>query len=380
MAEMLHIFYGICQVGPCAGRRTPPARSDEIWMPQMMLRMLKKAVSEVKAHCACLCPFSGPPLDYGLSLLSKRACQARKLGTSTTNPHDHSAVLYCRLGTEQTILGEHKMNEVVMLEGPKTTEILQTAVDKGISVIMSYLSKNKWHVAKLVLTDLNQGSLAARTVNEYKKQHPLNVRVGQPVGMSFKYEYGKFVFDTTIVALAPSTDPHGGGAIIFETPRQIEVIQRRSYFRVNVPNSLKVKVTLWHRKGKSTHDEPLPGSQAEAGPYCQGTLVDISAGGAQVMLDSNLPAGRPFRKGQFIAMRFTPLPYERPIVLNAQIRNALPRADGRTIFLGLQIVGLEASPEGRKTLNRLVGIVERYYHMNQASSAPEESVAVPAPA
>jgi hypothetical protein len=32
----------------------------------------------------------------------------------------------------------------------------------------------------------------------------------------------------------------------------------------------------------------------------------------------------------------------------------------------LQIIGLEASPEGREVLTRLIGIVERYYQINQS--------------
>ena len=94
--------------------------------------------------------------------------------------------------------------------------------------------------------------------------------------------------------------------------------------------------------------------------------MDISAGGAQVIVPmENLADGTSFKKGQFIGMRFTPLPYETPVVLCAQIRNTLPTADGAGSSLGMQIVGLEASCEGREVLTRLISIVERYYQINQ---------------
>jgi len=56
------------------------------------------------------------------------------------------------------------------------------------------------------------------------------------------------------------------------------------------------------------------------------------------------------------------------LVVSAQIRNILPTADGKSASLGLQIVGLEASPEGHEVLARLIGIVEQYYQINQSGA------------
>ncbi|NOR67807.1 MAG: hypothetical protein GQ528_10685 [Woeseiaceae bacterium] len=107
---------------------------------------------------------------------------------------------------------------------------------------------------------------------------------------------------------------------------------------------------------------------------CQGSLVDISAGGAQVAVPHEVKTqGTDFRKGQFVSVRFTPVPYETPIVFSAQIRNILPTADGKSASLGLQIVGLEASSEGREVLTRLIGIVEQYYRMNQAGAKRQDA-------
>ncbi|MBN2138323.1 MAG: PilZ domain-containing protein [Sedimentisphaerales bacterium] len=260
------------------------------------------------------------------------------------------------------------MNEVVMLDGSKPRDILQTAIDHRVPAIMSYLSKGKWHVAKVLVTTAEDDKLSVQTVHSRPRQHPINIKIGQPVGMSFKYDYGKYVFDATVMALEPAVNADTGGTIVLTMPAQIEVIQRRSYFRVEVPESLKVNVTIWHRKSRQNTPDGISHQLDGGADYCTGRLVDISAGGAQVALDAESSAQQQFRQGQFIGMRFTPLPYETPLLLNAQIRNALPRADGDSIFLGLQLVGLEASPEGRKILAKLVGVVERYYKMNEASS------------
>jgi hypothetical protein len=263
------------------------------------------------------------------------------------------------------------MNEVMTPHGVEPKKILQTAIDKKVPAIMSYLSKDKWHVAKVLLTNLVGNSLNIESTTLKNRQRPINIQVNQPVGISFKYEYGKFVFDTTVEGLEPSLGPEvhreRGGTIVLAAPEKIEVVQRRSYFRVNVPESLKVKVLLWHRSGKREEKNHLQGTAEEIHNCWHGRLVDISAGGAQVIVPHQDNAPRAdLKKGQFVGMRFTPMPYETPVVLSAQVRNVLPTADGKSASLGLQIVGLEASAEGRQVLTRLIGIVEQYYQMNQS--------------
>jgi hypothetical protein len=265
------------------------------------------------------------------------------------------------------------MSEIVMLEGHESHSVLQTVAGEHAPAIMSYLSKEKWHVAKVVMRELSGSRLYVEGCHSSGKPHPINIRVDQPVGVNFKHAYGKFVFDTSVVALEPSSDPEAGGTIVLAVPDRIGVVQRRSYFRVNVPESLKVKVVLWHR----TSQHKSKGSGQE---YFEGRLMDISAGGAQLTVPMKTPgsgdaegvAESEFRKGQFIGVRFTPMPYETPLMFSAQIRNVLPTADRTGLCLGLQIVGLEASDEGREVLSRLAAVVDRYYQINQSTGAHQE--------
>jgi hypothetical protein len=262
------------------------------------------------------------------------------------------------------------MNEVITPRGVDPEKILQIAIDTKVPAIMSYLSRDKWHVAKVLLTKLDGDTLSVESTIS-RKQRPINIRVDQPVGISFKHGYGKFLFDTTVKSLEPSTDPEtnrqSGGTIVLAFPDKIEVIQRRSYFRIDVPKSLNVKVLLWHRTGKRGQADPKRDTTSEMNNCCPGRLMDISAGGAQIVVPNQTDTGKAsFKKGQFISMRFTPLPYETPLILSAQIRNVLPTADEQHVSLGLQIVGLEASSEGREVLSRLIGIVEKYYQINQS--------------
>jgi PilZ domain len=269
------------------------------------------------------------------------------------------------------------MSEIVMLEGHESQSVLQTVVDGRAPAIMSYLSKDKWHVAKVLMKDLMANRLYVESCHASKRRHPVNIRINQPVGVNFKHAYGKFVFDTTVVALEPSADPDAGGTIVLAAPNRVGVVQRRSYFRVNVPESLKVNVVIWHRTSQRRVKD-------DAHRYHEGRLMDISAGGAQLTVPLKGAGADPktgvseseFHKGQFVGARFTPMPYETPLMFTAQIRNVLPTADRASLCLGLQIVGLEASEEGREVLSRLAMVVDRYYQINQ-SGAKEQDLRPP---
>ena len=258
------------------------------------------------------------------------------------------------------------MNNVTMLEFNEAGELLQSVIDNRIPAIMSYMSKNKWHVAKVSIVDLAETGMCIEPVNSGMHIQPINIQEGQPVGLSFKYSYGKFVIDTTVQDLVPGGKA-GKGRIVLSNPDQIIAIQRRSYFRVSVPKAIRVKAVVWPRRGTQNTE------QMEH-QYSEGTLVDLSCGGAQIAVPLSQEEGsnRPeFRQGQFIGVRFTPLPYEKPLMFDAQIRNILPTADNNAICLGLQLVGLEASDEGRATLKRVAEIVDKYHQMNEGQLDPE---------
>ena len=254
-------------------------------------------------------------------------------------------------------------------------EVLESAIDQKTVAIMTYLTDRRWHVAKLVFTELGANKLCCRIITD-SKPRPINVRPEQPVGVSLKHSCGKIIFETKIVALEPATDTLTGGAIILAVPNRVEIINRRSYFRVKVHSNLKVKTVCWHRDQKQEDNAISQKPDTSDKRYWQGTLIDISAGGIQLAIDIDQ---KPlFKKGQFVTIRFTPLPYSMPLMFHTQIRNLLPTADNKSVCLGLQIVGLEASPEGHEVLKKICEVVEQYYNLSQAqikNQTPQEIVA-----
>ncbi len=229
---------------------------------------------------------------------------------------------------------------------------------------MCYLSKGKWHMAKILPLRVDDASFAVAVMPAAPpegvqtfdwKPRPVNIHIGQSVGISLKYDDGKFIFDTDVVDFEFSASS-SGGVIMLEMPAEIELISRRAYFRVRVPEKLDVKADLWHRLFRE-------GSISEK--RWQARLIDLSAGGLQVAVP--VMQKPDFSEGQFVQISFAPLPSEEPMEFSAQIRNILPTADGQCVCYGLQIIGLEASPEGRTTLARLAAATELYFELNKCT-------------
>lgn len=241
--------------------------------------------------------------------------------------------------------------------GPR--EVLRKVVEAQELAIMSYSSHDKYHIAKVLLTKIGANVLDVEIAWK-KKPYPVNINVAHVVGMSVKHGYGKLIFETKVVGLKPSSHSQGSGIIELEIPGQIELVSRRSYFRVEIPKPLEVKAALWHCNNRG--DNKLSSSKSG---LC-GRIVDISAGGIQIVIDA--ANGREFKKGQYIRIQFTPMPSEMPLVFNAQVRTVFPTANGKNMCLGMQIVGLEASSQGRTVLQKLCQAVESYHRMNQTDA------------
>jgi hypothetical protein len=96
----------------------------------------------------------------------------------------------------------------------------------------------------------------------------------------------------------------------------------------------------------------------------RGILVDVSEGGAQVAIDrTQKPA---LHGGEFICVRFAPVPCEPPIVFDAIVRDVLPTADNGQVCLGVQFAGLEANAKGRRGLQRLCSAEGRYFETTES--------------
>ena len=132
------------------------------------------------------------------------------------------------------------MKELILPRTVEPREILQTAVEQKTPAIMTYLSEHRWHVAKIIFTELGANKISVVLLPDIKPR-PINIRPEQPVGISLKHSSGKLIFETKVLSLEPSPNPAAGGTMLLAVPDRIEIIQRRSYYRVQVPASFKSK-------------------------------------------------------------------------------------------------------------------------------------------
>jgi len=155
------------------------------------------------------------------------------------------------------------------------------------------------------------------------------------------------------ISIEPSPNLLQGGSVVLENQDRNENHERRSCARFNLSKSLRTTAILWQRCAGSSSLETVA-------PQCwQCTLVDVSEDGAQVVIDVRQEPI--FRKGRSVILLFSPVAFEMPINFDAQIRRVLPMADSEHIALGLQFVGLDVNPKGRRSLQRLCDSEGRYF-------------------
>jgi hypothetical protein len=101
--------------------------------------------------------------------------------------------------------------------------------------------------------------------------------------------------------------------------------------------------------------------------YWTGHLTNFSAGGVQIGV--NLDQAPHFSVGQLVGLQFTPKPYDKPILIEGQIKHIQEMADRNKVYLGVHALGLEANSGGRRTLKRIMRVVKEYEEINKAEES-----------
>lgn len=237
---------------------------------------------------------------------------------------------------------------------------LENLLAKNIPLSISYLSNGIWVVNRALVIKVNSDSFVLK-LTPYLKSRASRITAGLNLGISFQYGFGlsydKFVFNTSVLGVSTGDREQ---LIKLAIPENLEMVPRRNYQRSKVPASLNIDVNFWHRYTITDNDNVSVGT----GPSFAGKLIDISAQGLQIATEYTETDTPIFENGQTLGLRLIPLPYETALNLNAVIKTVLPSADQKHLIIGLEMVGLEASPEGRLILSRIAGIVKQYQELN----------------
>lgn len=236
------------------------------------------------------------------------------------------------------------------------TDILSHAVGLRLDVKVCRMCNGKWTQNTIKLLNLSEKELICE-VSESNKHHLERLQINQPVGISLHLEHNKYIFDTTVTAINMEGPV---GTLRLDIPEQLEKMPRRAYERQPVPADIHVNVLFWHR-GYADMSLPTPKEN-----YWQGRLTNLSAGGAQVAIE--LAQQENFQKNQLIGLQFTPMYYQKPVLVEGQVIHIQPSASESILYLGIEFLGLEVTTEGRDTLHRLMDIVEEYAKQNHGKT------------
>jgi c-di-GMP-binding flagellar brake protein YcgR len=264
---------------------------------------------------------------------------------------------------------EASISQIENLSGNELLSALSQAVSSHKVGIMTYPNGGKWQVVRVGIIKCNEQFVVA----EILSGDPVltnQLRINQPVGMSFQMDFVKYIFESEICGAENPISGTEKGKILLELPDKIQKIHRRAYQRQPVPQELNVKVLFWHR-GYLDRAYAIPVDH-----YWQGQLLDLSAGGIRVGI--GIDKKDCFTIGQIVGLQFTPMCYQKPILAEGHLRYITEDADNRTLSLGIEFLGLEVSVEGRTTLQRLLDIVEEYQKINgQTGHCPQEADFLP---
>ena len=241
------------------------------------------------------------------------------------------------------------MVQTELLNGSEIKDVLTGACRDKALVIASFMSEGKWRILELKVTDFSNNCITflAESACEPLPQE-------KPVGICIHLGFFKYLFDSTVQA----TETRGRlEYLLLDFPDKVECIQRRMYHRQPVPAGIKVKVLFWHRG----YLDDFKGSPKEI--YWQGRLLNLSAGGAQFEIE--IEQKEHFKVGQLLGIQFTPMSYQKPFLLESHAKYLKEQPDNAAFKIGVEFLGLEAGPEGRETLNRLLEIIAEYEKMNQ---------------
>jgi hypothetical protein len=231
--------------------------------------------------------------------------------------------------------------------------VFSEAQQGNAPVIGSFMVDEKWRLIELHVCGCSDDfiDLNSQTSCEELKED-------QPIGICIHLGHFKYLFDSTVQA----TEAQGPSwRILLNPPDSAERIERRVYHRQPVPASTTVKVLFWHR-GYLDASEKEPAEN-----YWQGTLLNLSAGGARFEIE--IEHKEHFSVGQLLGIQFTPMSYQKPLLLESHIKYAEEQSDNRYFRIGVEFLGLEASPEGRQILDRILEVIGQYETMNTQEHA-----------
>lgn len=258
-----------------------------------------------------------------------------------------------------------------MLLGEKSREILDCVQQNRIQANMSYSVGQKRRRNRVFIETLNDESLDI-TVTPRMSSSELGIQRGQLVGISFQCEYGhshdRFIFGSEVLDVRDER-------ISLAMPEEIEIVRNKSFLRCAIPEGVIIDTEMCQKKQQ---DGRQAGTAAHICHGFSGWLMELSADSLKIAVSTM--QGPDLRRGDYLSVRFVPFENETPLTVNAHVKSMTPTEKAQEVLLELEIMGLEASPEGRMVLRRLCNVVSQYRQQAGAGSTKRRSTTLTATA
>ena len=259
------------------------------------------------------------------------------------------------------------MGATTEIDKEQANRILLDSIDVRCRLMLTIGGSGGWETYKCAfLSRCNESrTLSVKVLEPSAPPARVKARPGDRVGVTFRIGHRKCMFAAPFVSLARDSDSE---KVILGWPDQVHFLRRRAYERVKPPNGRVVPVRLTlvgSRPGSPAQDA----SDQAAIDVIHGQLVDLSAGGLRVAVAD----GGRFEPGSTYRCSLAPRRGRAVIVFDTIVRHRGTSESGRPT-IGLQIVGLEAAPDGSTAMDRLVRVVTYF----QRAGSRRKRTAAPA--
>lgn len=254
------------------------------------------------------------------------------------------------------------MTKRKFVAGMACRQLIDDVIGRRVPLTLTNKDGDAWQVYKAYFLQRDGERLFISQPMPDSGDGGLEPAAGQVVAVSFKKGYNKCLFVTCIIRAESIRDETGQivPVLSLRMPQQVEKVQRRAFNRADVPADLEVAVTLT--------------PTGDGGETVEGWLSNISAGGLAVLVKED--TGRTLREDQQFKAKFTPMPGQGEIEVQVRLRHTESANRDNLYLLGLQMMGLEMSEEGRHTVRqiaRIVGMYERRQPIGQHSDLHTKS-------
>ncbi len=241
---------------------------------------------------------------------------------------------------------------------PADDQILLDAIARNASAVLSLPSQGMLRHMRTRFLAANDGEFWMEADPEQRPLIDALIESGQPAGVAFKSGINKVVFTTPLLRCEAEFAINAQTrlpAVMLRFPGEVKSVQRRSNYRVRVPDDWGLTLRLWR-----ISPQAVPRDRPVASQEIQVELYDISTGGMGVILHGK--NGNPAIVSHEDRLRVQ-IVTESQTALVIEGRLCYPdRLTAEVCHGGVQFKELERDLEGRHALailSRICGELQR---------------------